>query len=81
MRAMDAHTRLPEVTTDQFALDRALKQIRKLRWIGQEIDAEKILAIMNEPTQPPHSPSNNPHRGACKSPPNKVRPTCDTRSQ
>ena len=46
MRAIDAHNRLPEVATDQFALDRALKQMRKLRWIGQEIDAEKILAIM-----------------------------------
>ena len=56
MRAIDAHNRLPEVATDQFALDRALKQMRKLRWIGQEIDAEKILAIMNQPTQPPSSP-------------------------
>jgi hypothetical protein len=56
MRAMDAHTRLPEVATDQFALDRALKQMRKLRWIGQEIDAEKILAIMNEPAQKPALP-------------------------
>ena len=56
MRAIDAHNRLPEVATDQFALDRALKQMRKLHWIGQEIDAEKILAIMNEPTQPPSSP-------------------------
>jgi hypothetical protein len=51
MRAIDAPNRLPEVATDQFALDRALKQMRKLRWIGQEIDAETILAIMNEPTQ------------------------------
>jgi hypothetical protein len=56
MRAMHAPNRLPEVATDQFALDRALKQMRKLRWIGQEIDAEKILAIMNEPKQPPAPP-------------------------
>jgi len=56
MRAIDAHNRLPEVATDQFALDRALKQMRKLRWIGQEIDAEEILAIMNEPARPPLSP-------------------------
>jgi hypothetical protein len=56
MRAIDAHNRLPEVATDQFALDRALKQMRKLRWIGAEIDAEKILAIMNEPIHPPSSP-------------------------
>jgi hypothetical protein len=52
MRAIDAQNRLPEVATDQFALDRALKKMRKLRWIGADIDAEKILAILNEP---PHA--------------------------
>jgi hypothetical protein len=33
---MDAQNRLPEVATDQFALDRTLKHLRKLRWIGRE---------------------------------------------
>ena len=30
MRPMDAQNRLPEVATDQFALDRTLKHLRKL---------------------------------------------------
>jgi hypothetical protein len=53
VRAIDAQNRLPEVTADQFALDRALKQMRKLRWIGKDISAEEILAIMNKPMQTP----------------------------
>jgi len=47
MRPMDAHNRLPEVATDQFALDRTLKHLRKLRWIGKESEAEKILAVLD----------------------------------
>jgi hypothetical protein len=46
MRPMDARTRLPEVATDQFALDRTLKHLRKLRWIGKESEAERILAAL-----------------------------------
>ena len=41
MRPMDAQNRLPQVTTNQFALDRTLKHLRKLRWIGRESEAEK----------------------------------------
>jgi hypothetical protein len=44
---MDAQNRLPEVATDQFALDRTLKHLRKLRWIGRESEAEKILAVLD----------------------------------
>jgi hypothetical protein len=47
MRPMDAQNRLPEVATDQFALDRTLKHLRKLRWIGRENEAEKILAVLD----------------------------------
>ena len=47
MRPMDAQNRLPEVATDQFALDRTLKHLRKLRWIGKESEAEKILAVLD----------------------------------
>jgi hypothetical protein len=47
MRPMDAQNRLPEVATDQFALDRTLKHLRKLRWIGKETEAEKILAVLD----------------------------------
>ena len=47
MRPMDAQNRLLEVATDQFALDRTLKHLRKLRWIGKESEAEKILAVLD----------------------------------
>jgi hypothetical protein len=47
MRPMDAQNRLPEVATEQFALDRTLKHLRKLRWIGKETEAEKILAVLD----------------------------------
>ena len=47
MRPMDAQNRPPEVATDQFALDRTLKHLRKLRWIGKESEAEKILAVLD----------------------------------
>ena len=47
MRPMDGQNRLPEVATDQFALDRTLKHLRKLRWIGRESEAEKILAVLD----------------------------------
>ena len=41
MRPIDAQNRLPEVATDQ-ALDRTLKHLRKLRWIGKESEAENL---------------------------------------
>ena len=47
MRPMDAQNRLPEVATDQFALDQTLKHLRKLRWIGKESEAKKILAVLD----------------------------------
>ena len=47
MRPVNAQNRLPEVATDQFALDRTLKHLRKLRWIGKESEAEKILAVLD----------------------------------
>jgi hypothetical protein len=47
MRPMDAQNRLPEVATDQFALDQTLKHLRKLRWIGRESEAETILAVLD----------------------------------
>jgi hypothetical protein len=47
MRPIDAQNRLPEVATDQFALDRTLKHLRKLRWIGKESEAKKILTVLD----------------------------------
>jgi hypothetical protein len=47
MRPMHAQNRLPEVAADQFALDRTLKHLHKLRWMGREREAEEILAVLD----------------------------------
>jgi hypothetical protein len=47
---MDAQNRLPEVATDQFTLDRTLKHLRKLRWIGRESEAEKAAESVVQTT-------------------------------
>jgi hypothetical protein len=44
---MDAQNKLPQVATDQFALDRTLKHLRKLRWMGKEREVEEILAVLD----------------------------------
>ena len=48
MRSMDAQNRLPEVATDQFALDQTLKHLRKLRWIGREREAQRIFEALGD---------------------------------
>jgi hypothetical protein len=61
MRPMDAQNRLPEVATDQFALDQTLKHLRKLRWIGKESEAKKIIAVLDVRRRP-KPPSNKQRR-------------------
>ena len=58
----DAQNRLPEVATDQFALDRTLKHLHKLRWIGRESEAEKILAVLDVRRRRRKPPSNKQRR-------------------
>jgi hypothetical protein len=41
MRSPDTQNQVPKVAADQFALDRTLKHLRKLRWIGREREAKK----------------------------------------
>jgi hypothetical protein len=62
MRPMDAQNRLPKVATGQFALDQTLKHLRKLRWIGKEGEAEKILAVLDVKRRR-KAPSNKQRRG------------------
>jgi hypothetical protein len=45
MRSSGTQTRVPEVPADQLRQDRTLKQLRKLRWIGKEMDAQKLLQV------------------------------------
>jgi hypothetical protein len=41
--------RVPDVSVEQRKLDRARKQLQKLRWIGREKDAEQMLRGLSEP--------------------------------
>ncbi len=52
MTPVDAH-RIPNVPMEQLALDQTLKHLRKLRWIGKEIEAEKILQALGDRRLPP----------------------------
>jgi hypothetical protein len=47
MRSSGIQTPVPEVSADQLTLDRTLKQPRKLRWIGKELEAQKLLQALN----------------------------------
>jgi hypothetical protein len=47
MRPMVAHNRIPTVPKDELALDQTLKHLRKLRWIGNEIEARRILEVLD----------------------------------
>jgi hypothetical protein len=44
----DAHNQVPRVAADQFTLDRTLKHLRKLRWIGNEREAQRILRTLSD---------------------------------
>jgi hypothetical protein len=37
---------VPEVPADQLILDQTLKRLRKLRWIGRELEAQAILKAL-----------------------------------
>ena len=47
MRSSVIQTPVPEVSADQLTLDRTLKQLRKLRWIGKELEAQKLLQVLD----------------------------------
>jgi hypothetical protein len=39
-------TSVPEVPAEQKAFDQAHKHLCKLRWIGQKVDSEYVLAVL-----------------------------------
>jgi len=54
MRATVTQRQLSTIPAEQFALDRTLKHLRKLRWIGREHEAEEILQVLSgAKRQPP----------------------------
>jgi hypothetical protein len=48
MSPTSAQKYTPEVSAEQWMLDRTVKHLRKLRWIGKEHEAEKIARILGE---------------------------------
>ena len=62
MRPMAVQNRLPEVPMDQLPRARTLKRMGRLRWIGREVDAEKILAMLDGTGRrsPAHPPQTTP---------------------
>jgi hypothetical protein len=46
MRSIGVQNRVPKVPADQLTRDRMLKHLRKLRWIGQELEAQKVLQVL-----------------------------------
>jgi len=48
MTTTDGHNQVPRVAADQFTLDRTLKHLRKLRWIGKEREAQRILWALSD---------------------------------
>jgi hypothetical protein len=47
MRSTGTQNRVPEVPAHQLTRDRTLKHLRKLRWIGKEGEAQKILRVLD----------------------------------
>ena len=47
MRSSGIQTPVPEVSADQLTMDHTLKQLRKLRWIGEELEAQKLLPVLD----------------------------------
>jgi hypothetical protein len=39
---------VPDVSAEQRALDRTRKQLCKLRWIGREADAQRMLVVLRD---------------------------------
>jgi hypothetical protein len=52
MRSTGTQNRVPEVPADQLALNRALKHLRKLRWIGKELEVQEILQVLDHKLRP-----------------------------
>ena len=54
MRADDTQNCVPQVPAGQSTLDQTRKYLRKLRWIGMELEARTILEALHETRlQPP----------------------------
>ncbi len=58
-----ARTGVPDVSAEQKALDRTRKQLCKLRWIGRERDAERMLVALRAAGRSPRARGEAGRRG------------------
>jgi hypothetical protein len=52
LRSTVTQEHAPKVPADQLTLDRTLKRPRKLRWIGQDQEAQNMLILNDTRLQP-----------------------------
>ncbi|HEY7300144.1 MAG TPA: hypothetical protein VH684_19800 [Xanthobacteraceae bacterium] len=48
MNSTSVQTNTPVIAAEQWMLDRMLKHMRKLRWIGNEQEAEKLAQVLRD---------------------------------
>jgi hypothetical protein len=48
MKPIVAEKYVPDVSAEQRTLDRTRKHLRKLRWIGREEEAERMLMVLRD---------------------------------
>jgi hypothetical protein len=46
MNSTNAQKSAPAISADEWMLDRMLKHMRKLRWIGKEREAETLAQVL-----------------------------------
>ena len=62
MKPIAARKYVPDVSAEQHTLDRTRKHVRKLRWIGQEEEAERMLMVLGEERLRPPPPDERRNR-------------------
>jgi hypothetical protein len=56
MKSPGIQNRVPKVPADLSTLDQTLKHLRKLRWIGKEVEVQKILQVLDDTRLQPSFP-------------------------
>jgi hypothetical protein len=59
MKSPGIQNRVPKVPADLSALDQTLKHLRKLRWIGKEVEVQKILQALDDTRLQPSFPGRS----------------------
>ena len=62
MKSTVTQERAPKVPADQLTLDRTLKHLRKLRWIGKHQEAQNMLHNLNDTRLQPSLPGDRRNR-------------------